>query len=239
MKIKFKLIVISGMLLLLNMNTNANYIKPADKIFLAENTERYSQSAQSSKNDSLPEGFTDEVMKDLRDEFGQNIIPEDEGDAFQQRSFNGFATGDIYGFSVSTAGDVNGDGYDDIIIGAPQNSFAGTYAGRAYIYYGGINVNSIADVILTGETTNNFFGYSVSGWRCKRRWVLRCNSRVLWLQFIYRPSIFYYGGAVMNNSADVIMSVENAGDDLLFCFRVRRCKRRRLYDVLIGHLKYP
>ncbi|MBK7255269.1 MAG: FG-GAP repeat protein [Ignavibacteria bacterium] len=102
------------------MNTNANYIKPADIIFLAENTERYSQSAQSSKNDSLPEGFTDEVMKDLRDEFGQNIIPEDEGDAFQQRSFNGFATGDIYGFSVSTAGDVNGDGYDDIIIGAPR-----------------------------------------------------------------------------------------------------------------------
>ncbi|MBK6772349.1 MAG: FG-GAP repeat protein [Ignavibacteria bacterium] len=214
MKIKFKLIVISGMLLLLNMNTNANYIKPADKIFLAENTERYSQSAQSSKNDSLPEGFTDEVMKDLRDEFGQNIIPEDEGDAFQQRSFNGFATGDIYGFSVSTAGDVNGDGYDDIIIGAPQNSFAGTYAGRAYIYYGGINVNSIADVILTGETANNFFGYSVSsagdvngdGY-----------SDVIAGSYGYSSftgrAYIYYGGAVMNNSADVIMSGENAGDD--------------------------
>ncbi len=213
MKIKFKLTVISGMLLLLNMNSSANYIKPADRISFS-GTEIKSQNGQNSINDSLPEGFTDDVIKDLRDEYGHRIIPEDEGDALQQRSFNGFSAGDIYGWSVSSAGDVNGDGYDDIIIGAPQNGFAGTYAGRAYIYYGGINVNSIADVILTGESANNFFGYSVSG-------AGDVNgdgySDVIVGAYGYSSnngrSYIYYGGAVMNNSADVIMTGENTGDD--------------------------
>ncbi|MCZ6688971.1 MAG: integrin alpha [Planctomycetota bacterium] len=41
-----------------------------------------------------------------------------------------------FGSSVSTAGDVNGDGFDDIIVGA--ESF-GPGAGKAYVYLGGIN----------------------------------------------------------------------------------------------------
>ena len=32
---------------------------------------------------------------------------------------DGVAAGDVSGHSVSTAGDVNGDGFDDLIIGAP------------------------------------------------------------------------------------------------------------------------
>jgi hypothetical protein len=40
------------------------------------------------------------------------------------------------GSSVSTAGDVNGDGYDDIIVGAPLYSGGATNSGRAYVFYG-------------------------------------------------------------------------------------------------------
>ena len=40
------------------------------------------------------------------------------------------------GAGVSSAGDVNGDGYDDIVIGAPGNGDAGTVAGAAYVIFG-------------------------------------------------------------------------------------------------------
>jgi len=41
------------------------------------------------------------------------------------------------GESVSCAGDVNGDGYDDVIVGAPGYSNGQTLEGRAYCFYGG------------------------------------------------------------------------------------------------------
>ena len=42
----------------------------------------------------------------------------------------------VFGRSVSTAGDVNGDGYADVIVGAWANDAGGSDAGRAYIYFG-------------------------------------------------------------------------------------------------------
>ena len=65
-------------------------------------------------------------------------------------TFTGAAAYDCFGFSVSTAGDVNGDGYSDVIVGAYDNDAGGSNAGRAYIYFGGEVMDNIADVILTG-----------------------------------------------------------------------------------------
>ncbi|MBK9227445.1 MAG: FG-GAP repeat protein [Ignavibacteria bacterium] len=172
---------------------------------------------KSSKTivDSLPAGFTDEILKDLRDNNGNKVFqeqsasPDEEGDAFQQRSFNGSAAGDLYGYSVSSAGDVNGDGFDDLIIGAPNNAAAGVDAGRAYIYFGGINVNGLADVVLSGETAGNYFGISVSsagdvngdGY-----------SDVIVGAYGFASDVgrayVYFGNSIMNNSADVLLTGE-------------------------------
>jgi Tol biopolymer transport system component len=69
--------------------------------------------------------------------------------------------GDYFGWSVGTAGDVNGDGFSDVIAGAMFNDAGGTNAGRAYVYYGGPDADAVADLTLTGEAPGDYFGMSV------------------------------------------------------------------------------
>ena len=53
------------------------------------------------------------------------------------RRLDGAASNDLFGFSVAGAGDVNGQGYPALIVGAPGTSPQGkTSAGTAYVYSG-------------------------------------------------------------------------------------------------------
>lgn len=52
-------------------------------------------------------------------------------------ALDGEATEDYCGFSVAPAGDVNGDGHADVIIGARGNDGKGDDAGRSYVVFGG------------------------------------------------------------------------------------------------------
>ena len=64
-------------------------------------------------------------------------------------TLTGGISGDYFGISVSSAGDINGDGFDDVIVGANRYSSS---RGRAYIFYGGSSMNNVADVTITGAT---------------------------------------------------------------------------------------
>jgi hypothetical protein len=75
---------------------------------------------------------------------------------------------DGFGWSVGSAGDINKDGYYDLLIGAPYNdSLDGSInaAGAIYVFYGGpslVNDSSInADNYSFGENPNDCFGWSV------------------------------------------------------------------------------
>ena len=181
------------------------------------------KQTQNSTSDSLPEGVTQDWLNDLRDENGNRIsegesgrtpgqIPDDpEEDALQRKIFNGLSAGSQFGVSVSSAGDVNGDGFDDVIIGAYLYN---SNTGRAYIYYGGINLNTIADVILTGEGSGNVFGCAVSS-----AGDVNGDGYSDVIVGAYGNSsnkgraYIYFGGLTMNNSADVTISGEIAGND--------------------------
>jgi len=70
-----------------------------------------------------------------------------------------------FGYSVSSAGDVNGDGYDDIVVGADSSSLKASWAGAAFIYHGGpsMQTTSTYNIYLEYASTDNaVFGHSVS-----------------------------------------------------------------------------
>ena len=68
-----------------------------------------------------------------------------------------------YGHAVSTAGDVDGDGYADVLVGAHLYAAGETDEGRAYLYRGGASgPSATADWSLEGDQVDAWFGDSVS-----------------------------------------------------------------------------
>lgn len=83
-------------------------------------------------------------------------------DATFDAHFVGAVVGDELGVMVS-AGDVNGDGYADVIAGAPTYDGSSTDVGAAYVYLGGPSpIDTIADVTLVGGNASDYFGLHVA-----------------------------------------------------------------------------
>lgn len=71
---------------------------------------------------------------------------------------------DEFGYSLAAGGDVNRDGFDDLIVGAPYTIARGMIgAGRVDVYYGGSPMNAVANKTFYGEMADAHFGWSVSG----------------------------------------------------------------------------
>ncbi len=68
-----------------------------------------------------------------------------------------------FGLSMSGGGDINGDGFDDLIVGAPTLSLSGTNRGRVYAYLGSADGIGTAPVwTMDGEADEDQFGFAVA-----------------------------------------------------------------------------
>ena len=74
---------------------------------------------------------------------------------------SGVAAGDFSGRAVSTAGDVNGDGVDDLLIGAPRADPNGNYSGASYVVFGRAGVGNGGNLQLSALDGTN--GFRLSG----------------------------------------------------------------------------
>ncbi|ELS00028.1 integrin alpha, partial [Gloeocapsa sp. PCC 73106] len=88
-------------------------------------------------------------------------------------TINGINTADVSGISVSSGGDINGDGIDDLIIGAPlANPGNANYAGQSYVVFGRVggfgsslnlsSLNGSNGFALNGINSGDWSGWSVS-----------------------------------------------------------------------------
>src|SRR5438093_12312170 len=80
-------------------------------------------------------------------------------------TITGEGADDDFGWQVAPAGDVNGDGVQDLIVGAPSNDAVAGFAGRAYIFYGPFtgNINAAdANAIISAEAFGDNLGFSVA-----------------------------------------------------------------------------
>ena len=86
---------------------------------------------------------------------------------------NGEADRDAFGRTVSGAGDINGDGFNDLVVGAPLSDYGGDRAGRSYVVFGSgagfsatfdlASLNGSNGFLINAESAEDTQGWSVAG----------------------------------------------------------------------------
>jgi hypothetical protein len=152
--------------------------------------------------------------------------------------FTGEQTDDEFGSSVASAGDVNNDGYDDVVVGA---RFYNSNTGRAYVYYGGSSMNTVADVTFTGVALGDDFAYTVSSAGDVNNDGYDDVLIGSWgYDFNTGRAYVYYGGSSMDNVADVTFDGETNGDHFGYTAApIGDINHDGYDDILVGAEGYP
>ena len=148
----------------------------AHAAFIGEDTDDYAGTSVAGGGDINGDGYDDLLIGAYGDDDGNSqagavyvVFGAVSGELDLSQAdikLIGEDAGDFSGQAVASAGDVNGDGLDDILVGAYGDEDGASSAGSAYLIFGGISSDtslSSADVQLIGESRDDYAGWSVSG----------------------------------------------------------------------------
>ena len=149
----------------------------ADHIFTIENSDAMVLVLVSGAGDTDHDGYADYMISTL---FWDDFLHPMSGSV---HLFLGPPSGDpsmadanftiedeeaftVLGISTSTAGDVNADGFDDFLVGAPYAHEAMGTAGAAFLFYGpqtGTGLVTDADATWYGDVGGDMTGIALAG----------------------------------------------------------------------------
>jgi hypothetical protein len=83
-------------------------------------------------------------------------------DAMSDVTIVGDVAQERLGTAVAGLGDVDGDGFADLGVGAPGNTALGADIGQALFFRGGASMDGMADVTLAGQNEHDNFGGAIA-----------------------------------------------------------------------------
>jgi hypothetical protein len=129
----------------------------------------------------------------------------------------GYSDGDQFGRQLAGLGDMNGDGAPDFIVGALNSDAGGEHSGQAYVFFGPLaGLTARFPLRLNAEAPGDLFGVMVAGVGDMNG---DCFGDAV-VGAIYNDSggadagraYVYFGGPIPDNTPDVILTGEAAGD---------------------------
>ncbi|NEU58324.1 FG-GAP-like repeat-containing protein [Halorussus sp. MSC15.2] len=129
---------------------------------------REDESSQAQENPRARRANAGTSEQDPATRCGRGAIPRGPAGAANlsdaDAELSGAASNDRAGWSTDS-GDVNGDGYADVLVGAPSNDSAGSDSGAAYLFYGPVNLSEVelaeANVTFRARAPGEHAGFAV------------------------------------------------------------------------------
>jgi hypothetical protein len=126
----------------------------------------------------------------------------------------GASTGEQSGSSVSRAGDINGDGFDDLIVGAARADPAGVGrdGGRSYVLLGAPPGKTDPNAVIVRDVDGDVISLKLAGARLSLANIDRADDGSIETIDLTRFAALAGGGKVLNLTVSVKTPVGGAGD---------------------------
>lgn len=132
--------------------------------FTGDSADDHFGAAVSGAGDVNADGFADLIVGAPQDDNNGPAAGSAQvfsgADGSVLYTFDGDSAGDRFGRTVSGAGDLDADGFADLIVGAPEDDNNGNNSGSISVFSG---FDGSILFTLDGDSADKYFGYSVSG----------------------------------------------------------------------------